>query len=237
MTMKTANPKRIVLTGVSRGLGRAMVEAFARLGHVVVGCARSAEAIRDLRELYPAPHAFDAVDVADDEQVRQWAERTTAQGGPPDLLINNAGVINRNAPLWQVPESEFDSVIDVNIKGVFHVIRHFLPAMLRQGRGVIVNFSSGWGRSTAAEVAPYCASKWAIEGMTRALAEELPKGLAAVPLNPGIINTTMLESCFGDDAQSYPDAQAWAERAVPFLLKLGAKDNGQPLTVPGEEEA
>src|SRR4029079_14412946 len=99
--------------------------------------------------------------------------------------------------------------------------------------GVIVNISSGWGRSTAAEVAPYCASKWAVEGLTRALAQELPRGMAAVPLNPGIIDTDMLRTCFGGSAGNYPSPERWAEQAVPFLLGLGAKDNGQALTVPG----
>src|SRR6185295_7668060 len=96
---------------------------------------------------------------------------------------------NANAPLWRVPVEEFDQVIDVNIKGVANVIRAFLPAMIERGNGVVVNFSSGWGRSTAADVAPYCATKWAIEGLTQALAQELPKGMAAVPVNPGIIDT------------------------------------------------
>ena len=138
-----------------------------------------------------------------DEDVRAWAERVLA-GGPPDLLVNNAGVINANAPLWQVTEEDFARVIDVNVKGVVNVIRRFLPAMIARGEGVVVNFSSGWGRSTAAEVAPYCASKWAVEGLTQALAQELPEGLAAVALNPGIIDTDMLRSCFGDGAGSYP---------------------------------
>ena len=97
--------------------------------------------------------------------------------------------------------------------------------------GVIVNFSSGWGRSTDAEVAPYCATKWAIEGLTQALAQELPEGMAAVPLNPGIIDTDMLRSCFGGSASSYPSPLEWAKRAVPFLLKLGPKDNGRSLSV------
>jgi NAD(P)-dependent dehydrogenase (short-subunit alcohol dehydrogenase family) len=95
-----------------------------------------------------------------------------------------------------------------------------------------VNFSSGWGRSTDAEVAPYCASKWAIEGLTLALAQELPPQMAAVPLNPGIINTRMLQSCFGESAASYKTASAWACGAVPFLLQLGPKDNGRQLEVP-----
>jgi len=152
--------------------------------------------------------------------------------GAPDLLINNAALINRNAALWKLPSEEFDRVIDVNIKGVANVIRHFIPAMIKRGEGVIVNFSSGWGRSTDAEVAPYCATKWAIEGLTQALAQELPAGMAAIPLNPGIINTDMLQSCFGGSASSYPTAEQWAKKAVPFLLDLGPKHNGQSLTVP-----
>jgi NAD(P)-dependent dehydrogenase (short-subunit alcohol dehydrogenase family) len=104
--------------------------------------------------------------------------------------------------------------------------------MVARRRGVIVNFSSGWGRSVSPEVAPYCATKYAIEGLTLALAEELPEGMAAVPLNPGIINTDMLQSCFGAEAGRYPTPERWAKTAVPFLLGLGAKDNGKSLTAP-----
>jgi NAD(P)-dependent dehydrogenase (short-subunit alcohol dehydrogenase family) len=222
----------IVISGVSRGLGLAMVEGLIASGHTVLGCARSKAAIAQLQKRWKSPHAFEAVDVADDSQVAAWAERVLSDHAAPDLLINNAAIINANASLWEVPAAEFSDVVDVNIKGTANVIRHFVPAMVRQSRGVIVNFSSGWGRSTSAEVAPYCATKWAIEGLTRALAQELPKGMAAVPLNPGIIDTDMLRSCFGGDARSYPTPEKWAERAVPFLLSLGAKDNGRALSVP-----
>ncbi len=223
--------KRIVITGVSRGLGRALVEGFVARGHVVSGCARSPDAIAELRRRYPPPNGFTMVDVSRDDEVQAWAAEVLP-GGPPDLLVNNAGAINRNAPLWKVPADEFAHVVDVNVKGVANVIRHFLPAMIQRGRGVVVNFSSWWGREGAAEVAPYCATKWAIEGLTRAMAAELPKGLAAVPVIPGVIDTEMLRSCFGEEAAKYPDAAAWAEKAVPFLLGLGPEDNGQPREVP-----
>src|SRR6185437_9747516 len=108
---------------------------------------------------------------------------------------------------------------------VVNVIRHFIPAMIKRKEGVIVNFSSGWGRSADAEVAPYCATKWAIEGLTQALAQELPREMTAAALNPGIINTEMLQSCFGGSASSYPTAAEWAKSAVPYLLSLGPKDN------------
>lgn len=224
--------KLVVLTGATRGLGLAMVEKFIELGHTVLGCGRSRDGIDSLRRGHRPPHDFAAVDVAQESQVEPWAARLLSSHGAPDLLINNAGVINKNAPLWQVPAEEFDYVIDVNVKGVANVIRHFLPAMTARKSGVIVNFSSGWGRSVASEVAPYCASKWAIEGLTRALAEELPRGMAAVPVNPGVIDTDMLRSCFGGSAGRYPAAKNWAEKAVPFLCQLNSRDNGKPLDIP-----
>jgi len=232
--MRAANSgnKVVVITGVSRGLGRAMVVEFARLGHAVAGCARSAKAVDDLGKRFAPPHDFQVVNVALDSEVKAWAERILKLHGPPALLLNNAGMANQLAPLWEVGAQEFSDVIDINIKGVANVIRHFVPAMVRRRQGVIVNFSSGWGRSTDAQVAPYCATKWAIEGLTQALAQELPSGMAALPLSPGIINTDMLRICFGESASNYPSPEEWAKIAVPFLLKLGPNDNGRQLTVP-----
>lgn len=223
--------KTVLITGVSRGLGRALTAKFIALGHTVIGCGRDPKAIAALNKQHGPPHRFDVVDVSDDAQVKHWAKAVLADHEPPDLLLNNAALINRLAPLWLVPQAEFDALIDVNIKGVANVIRHFVPAMVARKRGVICNFSSGWGRSTDAQVAPYCASKWAMEGLTQAMAQELPKGMAAIPLSPGIVNTEMLQSCFGGEAAAYPTAEQWAEDAVPWLLKLGPKDNGQSLTV------
>src|SRR5262249_58314601 len=111
-------------------------------------------------------HDFQIVDVADGAAVQGWAERLLRQVGAPDLLINNAAVIADTAPLWEVPAADFDNVITVNVIGVANVIRSFVPAMVKRQTGVIVNLSSGWGRSTSPEVAAYCASKWAIEGLT-----------------------------------------------------------------------
>jgi NAD(P)-dependent dehydrogenase (short-subunit alcohol dehydrogenase family) len=227
-----ANPKTILITGVSRGLGRALTEEFIRLGHIVIGCGRSEKEIAQLQKQFPAPNDFAVVDVSADEQVAAWAKRVLQSRAVADLLLNNAALINRNAPLWKVSAEEFSRVIDVNIKGVANVIRHFVPAMITRRAGVIVNFSSGWGRSTDAEVAPYCATKWAMEGLTQALAQELPPGMAAVPLNPGIINTEMLQSCFAVGASNYPLANEWAKTAAPFLLKINSTDNGRQLTVP-----
>lgn len=232
MAQHTNQPRVILLTGVSRGLGRAMIQEFVERGHTVLGCARSADALAELSALHATPHAFWQVDVSRETEVAHWAADVLAHHPLPDLILNNAAVINEPAPLWEVTAEDFSRLVDVNIKGVFHVAKHFLPALVARGSGVIVNFSSAWGRSVSADVAPYCCSKWAIEGLTRALAEDLPDGLAAVPLNPGIICTDMLRTCFGSDAASYPSPAEWARRAAPVLLQLSAADNGKPLSVP-----
>lgn len=176
----------------------------------------------------------DTVDVRSAPQVERWAKVVLDDAGPPDMLINNAAVMGPHTQLWKAGVEEFDECIDINIKGVFYVLKSFVPAMVARKQGVIVNLSSGWGRSTSPEVAAYCATKYAIEGMTQALAQELPEGMAAVPLNPGIINTEMLQSAFGDNASGYPSPEQWAQQAVPYVLSLSAKDNGRPCTVPGQ---
>jgi len=223
--------KAIVITGATRGLGRALVARFVQAGHTVAGCGRSATQISELQNQFGSPHLFAVVDVTDASAVTNWANDVLAKLGPPDLLINNAAIMNPLGPLWTISAADFDQLIDVNIKGVANCIRAFVPAMVARKSGVIVNLSSGWGRSTSPEVAPYCASKYAIEGLTLAMAQELPKGMAAVPLNPGVIDTDMLRGAWGDDASRYPSADEWAKRAATFLLNLGPRDNGKSLSV------
>jgi NAD(P)-dependent dehydrogenase (short-subunit alcohol dehydrogenase family) len=207
-----------------------MVDYFLKRGWLVHTCGRGKNATSPV---LPAGVIFETVDVANDAEVAVWAAKVHAVGQPPDLLLNNAAIIAPTAKLWELSASQVDSVIDVNLKGVINMIRHFVPPMIRRGSGVIVNFSSGWGRSVSPGVATYCATKWGIEGLTAALASELPPGLAAVALNPGIICTDMLRECFGKDAEAYPTPQEWIRQAGPFLESLSSKDNGKSLTVPG----
>ncbi len=224
-------PRIIVLTGATRGLGRTLAEALAAMGHVVLGCGQSSEQASRVAEAVGPAGDCRPVDVTDPPAVERWAASVHDAHGAADLLINNAGRINRNGPLWELAPEERDPVVDTNIKGVMNVIRAFVPAMVSRRRGVIVNLSSGWGRSAAADVGPYCATKWAIEGLTRSLAKELPDGMAAVPVNPGVVDTDMLRSCFGAAASGSPAPEAWADRAAPFVLGLGPSDNGRPRDV------
>ena len=229
--MADLGERTVVVTGATRGIGRGLANQLVELGHTVAGCGRSQTGVDELTAEHGAPHRFDAVDVAGWPEVEAWAQDVLSGLPAPDLLINNAGVINRNATLWEVPAEEFAQVLDTNVDGTANVIRAFLPAMIDNGRGIIVNMSSGWGRSTSPEVAPYCASKWAIEGLTQALSQELPSGLAAVAVGPGVVDTDMLRSCWADSAAACPSPEEWAPGAAKFLLSLTARHNGQSLSV------
>ena len=228
MSMK--NKLRIVITGATRGLGQALVLGMSELGHEIYGCGSSEANVEALQKKVPTGK-FAVLDVTQEKAVESWAS-SVLQHGLPDFLINNAAVINKPAPLWEISEKEFSHLMDVNIKGIGNIIRYFVPSMVRAKNGIIINLSSGWGRSVSQNFAPYCATKYAVEGLTKALAEELPKGMAAIPLNPGIINTDMLKTALGEGASSYTSASAWAKSAVPFILGLTSNNNGVSLTVP-----
>lgn len=225
--------KKVVITGVTRGLGKALLKEFVHQGWTVAGCETSASAIRDLEKEYGNEHVFSTVDVTDNDAVKTWANDVVSKIGSPNILINNAGVINNPAPLWKVPAAEFNKVMTVNITGVFNILQYFIPAMIQQKKGLIINISSSSGREGEQMFAPYCASKFAIEGLTQSLAKELPAGLVVVSLDPGDgINTDMLKQAYPGDTSRFPNPETWAKKAVPYLMRMGAQDNGKSLIVP-----
>ena len=209
-----------------------MADTYMAEGHTVIGCGRDPEKILDLRFGCDDKHRFDIVDVAQANKVDVWFETVDASHGVPDLIINNAALMNTPANLWDVPTKAFHQLIDVNVKGVYNVIRAFVPAMVKRGTGVIINLSSGWGRGTSPGVGPYCASKFAIEGLSQAMAQELPDPMACIPLSPGVISTEMLATAWGEEAKQQPSPEEWVKRAAPFILNLGRAENGQSVSVP-----
>ena len=221
----------VAITGCGRGLGRAITRRFVERDWTVAGCTFSPDSAASLSEEFSSPHRFAQIDVSDDRAVAEWVDDVASTLGPPQMLLNNAARMNANASLWEVPPDDFRSVMETNVVGMYYVLRHWIPRMIDASEGIIVNFSSTWGRTTSPEVAPYCASKFAVEGMTQALAKELPRELTAVALNPGVIDTDMLRSCFGNAAGVYRDAEAWSHEAIEFLLELSRKDNGMSLSV------
>ena len=221
--------KLVCISGCSKGLGRAMAIEFHSRGWRVAGGARNAEALEKLDKEIGDLCFFQAFDVSKSGEVENFAQSVEENMGVPDLLVNNAGIINKNAPLTQISPEEFASVLSINLGGIHNMIRSFVPRMEKQGHGIIANFSSYWGQSTAPEVGPYCASKWGVEGLSRSLAQELPSGLTSVAFNPGIINTDMLRSCFGETATSYEKPESWVKKAVNALERICPSDNGKTI--------
>ncbi|KVH88683.1 Glucose/ribitol dehydrogenase [Cynara cardunculus var. scolymus] len=231
--------RTVLITGVSRGLGKALALELGKRGHSVIGCSRTQDKLDSLQlELSSGPsssssssssekHLFMNVDVCSNSSVQELARVVMEKKGVPDII----GTINKNNRLWEVPEEEFNAVIDTNLKGIANMLRHFIPLMIEKKQGILVNMSSGWGRSAAAQVAPYCASKWAVEGLTKSVAKELPSGMAIVALNPGVINTEMLASCFGSSSSLYQPPESWAPKAADMILNLTMADNGASLSV------
>ena len=141
--------KTILVTGCTSGLGLALVENYARMGHRVVGCGRRADRIADLASRLGGDHIFGVCDTSDEDSVMQWAAEVLAEVRQLDVLINNAGVsAGQGMPLWEVPKGTWDQVLGVNVHGVLNILRCFVPAMLKQSKGLIVNISSGTGHST-----------------------------------------------------------------------------------------
>lgn len=221
--------RRIAITGVGQGLGRSLADRFIMLGHTVWGCDLNQEAIAQLQQQYAAPHQFQTADVTQPDQVNAWADVVLPQG-PPNLLINNAGYTPSMAAYWELPAAEFDRTLAVNVQGVANVLRAFLPAMVAQQQGIIVTLSARWGRQGAANAAAYCTSKWAIEGLTQAIALELPDGMAAVTFSPGAVRTHALKVIYGaEKAATYPSPDEWAAQATETLLAIAPAQNGQAL--------
>ena len=221
--------KLICVSGCSRGLGRALAIEFSCRGWRVAGGARDDKTLDQLRQILSTDNHLQSLDVTNPEQVDCFSEKVVGKLGCPDLLVNNAGVINSNAKLKNVSPDEFAQVLSTNLGGTHNMIRAFLPFMEKEGKGTIVNFSSYWGKSAAPEVGPYCASKWGVEGLTRSLSQELPSGLSAVALNPGIIDTDMLRSCFGEQAAAYETPAVWAKKAADCLIGLRPSDSGETV--------
>ena len=236
--------KLVVITGATKGIGLALVGEFIRCGWRVAGFGRSVKTVQELQNKYGSEHLFSVVDIKDDASVSQWAKEVASKMEIPFILINNAALINHPKVLWEVPSDEFVDIMDTNVLGTVNMLRHFLPLMLQKRQGIIVNMSSGWGVNGKitfspdcegwGNFAPYCASKFAIEGLTQSLSQELPQGFIAVTLAPGTSNTDMLYKALPEEAGQYPRAEERAKMIVPYILNIKPCDSGKHLSLDRE---
>ncbi|MFC7135417.1 MULTISPECIES: SDR family oxidoreductase [Salinibaculum] len=181
----------ILVTGASQGMGRAMAQRLSEEGATLVLLSRDRQRLEEVSETLPGESHIATADVRDASAVSAAAESVIDEFGSVDAIINNAGVAltsiaGERKHVVDIEEDEWDTVVETNLKGVFLVTKHFLPSMLEQKRGNVINISSGFGRRAAPKWEPYLTTKWGLEGFTRSLALEVkPSGVNVNGLDPG----------------------------------------------------
>lgn len=184
-----------IITGASSGVGYEAARLLAREGAVVAAAARR----RDKLEWLVGEIAAEGgqalalpTDVTDSAQVTRLVESAYNLFGRIDILVNGAGVMLKIAPVEQYGDAEFRSIIETNVHGAFYAARAAIPHMKRQRSGTIVNISSRVGRVGVANIAPFCAAKFALSGLAQAIGHELrPYNVYVTTVFPGMINTDM----------------------------------------------
>ncbi len=184
--------KTVLITGASRGIGAATARHFAALGANVVLAARSSDAIEEIASDIGDRALAVPCDVSRYDDVAAAVNAATDRFGGLDVLIGNAGVIEPIAHLSEVDPDEWDKVIDINLKGVFHGMRAALPVMKQAGSGTVITISSGAATSALEGWSHYCASKAAALMLTRAADKEnRDHGIRVLGLSPGTVATDM----------------------------------------------
>ncbi len=198
-----------IVTGTSRGIGRALAAALAAEGMTVIGCSRSG-----------------GCDVSREEDVLRLFDGLREPPGRLDLLVNNAGILTPRKPLVEVSAEEWDRSLAVNLRGVFLCTREALRRMLPRGSGLIVNISSGAGRRGAARWGPYAVAKWGVEGLTRSVAAEIEgSGVRIVSVNPQATRTGMRALAY---PQEDPATVKAPEDLARYILELVTGERAAP---------
>jgi NAD(P)-dependent dehydrogenase (short-subunit alcohol dehydrogenase family) len=182
-------PRTWLITGSSRGLGRALSEEVLEAGDQLVATARHREQLADLVAAYPEQARAVALDVTDRAQATFAVQMALNVFGRVDVLVNNAGYANVNS-IEDFAEEDFRAQIETNLWGVINVTRAVLPIMRQRRTGHIIQISSVGGRDTAPGVGPYQTAKWAVEGFSGVLAKEVaPFGIDVTIVEPGGLRT------------------------------------------------
>jgi 3-oxoacyl-[acyl-carrier protein] reductase len=189
--MSNLEGESVIVTGASRGLGRSMAERFAEEGATVALTARDEDRLESVAADLPGESLVVPADARDNEAVERAIAETVEEFGGIDTLVNNAGVSSlgmkdSRTPLTEISEEQWETVLEVNLKGVFLFTRETLPHMYGQESGNVINISSGLGRRAIGGAGPYVSSKWGLEGLTRVSAlEGEGEGVNANALDPG----------------------------------------------------
>jgi dehydrogenase/reductase SDR family member 4 len=243
--MGALDGKVAIVTGASRGIGRAIAEVFAREGARVVICGRKQESLdQAAAEIGPSVKPI-ACHVGRADQIEKMLEITAREYGPIDILVNNAATNISFEPCLEIDEVQFDKMIEVNLKSAFRLIQAIAPGMCERGSGSIINIASVAGLRPQLYSLLYSMTKAALIMMTQSYALELgAKGVRVNAIAPGLIQTVLSEHYWKDEAQreavigKQPIQRLGqpadiAELALLLASEKGSYITGQTFTVDG----
>jgi NAD(P)-dependent dehydrogenase (short-subunit alcohol dehydrogenase family) len=218
--------KVALITGGSRGIGKAVAAAYAREGAGVFVCARGDadlnRAVADIRTIGGAVHGC-VGDVGDVAQAKAIVRAAREQFGKLDVLVNNASFLGPRVPIVEYPVSAWEDVVRINLTGSFLMTQEALKVMIPQRGGSIINVSSGVGRVGRARWGAYAASKFGVEGLTQVLADELREfGIRANSVNPGPTRTEMRALAYPEED---PLTLPTPDHVAPVFVYLASDDS------------
>ena len=198
--------KTIVVTGASRGLGKALAHRYAAEGARVAICARNDALLREVESSLTkdGTEVFaQACDISDSNQVQDFTQGLLERFGTVDGLVNNAAILGSRVPLVEQKIHEWDEVVQTNLHGTFFMTKALLPTMIKKGSGFIINVSSTVGKSGRKDWGAYAVTKFGLEGFTQVLAEEVKKfNIRVNAVNPGPLATELRRLAYPQEDQS-----------------------------------
>jgi NAD(P)-dependent dehydrogenase (short-subunit alcohol dehydrogenase family) len=220
--------RRWLITGASSGFGRLMTEYLLSLGAKVVATARKIDTIEDLTKRYAGNAIVLQLDVTDQHSIDKAVADAIARVGHIDVLVNNAGYGVAGA-VEEVTEREYMPMFETNVFGLIHVTKALLPQFRERSSGTIVNFSSIGGLIGAAGWGYYNATKFAVEGLSEALAAELePLGVHVMVVEPGPFRTDFLGRSGVEAKQRISDYEPTAGKTREYFNSQAGKQPGDP---------
>jgi NAD(P)-dependent dehydrogenase (short-subunit alcohol dehydrogenase family) len=226
---ETKNPRSWFITGSSTGFGRILAEEVLKAGDNVVATARKVEQVADLERKFPGHALALPLDVTNQAQVDAAVAKTLERFGRVDVLVNNAGYGVAGA-IEEVSEAELEPMYETNVFGLLRVTRAFLPQFRKQHSGHILNLSSIGGVTAGPGWGLYQGTKFAVEGLSEALAQEVaPLGLRVTIIEPGPFRTDFLGRSGVEAAKRIDDYDATAGNARRYMTEQDGKQPGDPL--------
>jgi NAD(P)-dependent dehydrogenase (short-subunit alcohol dehydrogenase family) len=213
--------KVAIVTGASRGIGRAIAELFAQEGASVVLCGRKQETLDQVAKQITGPTLPVACHVGRFEDLERLVDRTTREFGKIDILVNNAGTNIAQGPALEMTDAQFDKMIEINLKSAYRLTRLVAPGMCQRGSGSIVNIASIAGLRPQFQSLLYSMTKAALIMLTQSYALELgPQGVRVNAIAPGLVETTLSEYYWKDES-----------RFQPLMERQPVKHLGQPVEI------